>query len=432
LRSAHKKAVAFLKKSSAKNFCPARTGLKGAKGTRSKSFLRRFFSKNRHLSCTFISLLSACAAADPPAFYHQAAIPSAGPGALIATAPYTPAPPGAAAYRVLYNSEDIRGRIVPVSGVVYIPLSPPPPGGRNVIAWAHPTTGIAPACAPSLDSGGIGGITLAQSIPGLADFIAAGDVVTATDYQGLGTQGVHPYLIGQSEGQNILDSVRAARLLPGAHLSGNFAVWGHSQGAQAALFAGQLAASYTPELHLVGVAAAAPPTDMQGELTEPFRSNAGRLLAAWIYYSWAITYNVPITTVVYPQIIPAIDHEAGLCINTLAQGAQAILAARQLNPFWDHPPAATPPWPELFAENSPGHSPPGAPLLIIQGLKDPTVEPHWTESFVSRACARGDVLEFDRMPGVTHLPVAYKALPVVEPWLAARFAGAPAPDNCNE
>ncbi len=375
-------------------------------------------------------LLSACGASDPPAFYSQPAIASAVPGTLIAATPYTPSIPGAAAYRVLYNSEDINGHIIPVSGVVYVPLAPPPPGGRNVVAWAHPTTGIASPCAPSLDTGGIGALTLAQSIPGLGDFIAAGDVVAATDYQGLGTPGVHPYLIGRSEGQNILDSVRAAQRLPGVRLSGNFAVWGHSQGAQAALFAGQLAAAYAPELHLVGVAAAAPPTDMQGELTEPFHSNAGRLLAAYIYYSWSVTYDVPITTVVYPQIIPTIHHEAGLCINSLGQGAQAVLAARALNPFWDHPPASTPPWPAMFAENSPGHSPPGAPLLIVQGLKDPTVEPHWTESFVRGACARGDVVQFDRLPGVAHLQVAYESAPTVEAWIAARFAGAKAPSNC--
>jgi alpha-beta hydrolase superfamily lysophospholipase len=370
-------------------------------------------------------LLTSCSAPRPTAFYAQPARPEAPHGALIAAAPYAATVQGAAAYRVLYNSEDISGHIIPVSGVIYVPMAAPPAGGRHVVAWAHPTTGIAPGCAPSLEADESG------TIPGLADFIAAGDVVTATDYQGMGVPGLHPYLIGQSEGQNILDSVLAARSLPGADLNGDFVVWGHSQGGQAALFAGQLAAAYTPGLHLAGVAAAAPPTDMQGELTEPFHNDSGRLLAAYIYYSWSVTYDVPITTVVYPQVLPAVHQEAGLCINSLGQGLQAILTARKLRrEFWSHPPQSTPPWPALFALNSPGHAPPGAPLLIVQGAADPTVEPHWTESFVAGACRRGAVVDFELLPGVDHLSAARKGLPLVEPWIKARFAGQKAASDC--
>jgi alpha-beta hydrolase superfamily lysophospholipase len=375
--------------------------------------------------------LAGCSTPTPPAFYQQPARAQAGPGAVIALEPLSPSIPGAATYRVLYNSEDINGAIIPVSGVIFIPTAPPPPGGRNTVAWAHATTGIAPACAPSLDTGGIGSPSLADSIPGLQDFISAGDIVAATDYQGMGTPGIHPYLIGKSEGQNILDSVRAAEHLPGADPNGNFVVWGHSQGGQAALFAGQLAATYAPELHLRGVAAAAPPTDMQGELTEPFRSSAGRLLAAYVYYSWSVTYHVPITTVVYPQNIQGIQKIATKCINSIPQAVPAIFAARRLNPFWNHPPAETPPWPALFAENSPGHAPPGAPLLILQGTKDPTVEPHWTTSFAATACANHDTIELQYLKGVHHLDAATKSLPIVEPWIAARFAGEKAPDNCG-
>ncbi len=380
----------------------------------------------------FLPALAACSIPTPGSFYRQAALLNAPHGAPIAVEPFSPTVKGAAAYRVLYNSEDIHGGIIPVSGIIYVPLAPPPPGGRNLVAWAHPTTGIAPGCAPSLDKGVLGGLSFAESIPGLDAFISAGDVVAATDYQGMGVQGVHPYLIGKSEGQNILDSVLAAERLPGADLSGNFVVWGHSQGGQAALFAGQLAASYTPELHLAGVAAAAPPTNMKGELTEKFTGNGGRLLAAYVYHSWSITYHVPITTVVYPQAVPHVDKAAAQCINTLGEGLAAIHAASGLNPvFLKGKPSLTPPWPGLFDENSPGQAPPGGPLLIVQGAKDPTVEPHWTRSFVAAACARHDVVDFQELKGVKHLLIAYKSRPIVEHWIAARFAGEKPPDNCR-
>ena len=54
----------------------------------------------------------------------------------------------------------------------------------------------------------------------------------------------------------MLDSVRAARDLPDSGASDRFAVWGHSQGGHAALYTGELAERYAPDLKLVGVATA--------------------------------------------------------------------------------------------------------------------------------------------------------------------------------
>ena len=50
----------------------------------------------------------------------------------------------------------------------------------------------------------------------------AGYVLAATDYQGLGTPGPHPYLVGAAEAMNALDSVRAARNLTEAGASSDF------------------------------------------------------------------------------------------------------------------------------------------------------------------------------------------------------------------
>jgi hypothetical protein len=372
-----------------------------------------------------LSALAGCGVPKPGPFYETPAA-KAPAGTLISTAPFAPVN-GATAYRILYNSTDIDGRTIAVSGVVYVPTAPPPPGGRNVVAWAHATTGIAPGCAPSL----AGGAAMAASVPGLDGFISAGDVVTATDYPGLGVPGVHPYLIGRSEGAAILDSVRAAGQLPGAALGRKFVVWGHSQGAQAALFAGQMAHGYAPELTLVGVAAAAPVTDLNGELTEPFTGNAGRLLAAYVYYSWSRAYHVPITSVVYPQAVPAVNKTAAQCINNLGEGIAAVLSAGALNPvFLSAPPATTAPWPALFDENSPGHSAPGAALLIVQGSRDPTVEPHWTRSFAKLVCSRHETIAYVEFRGARHLDIAEKSLPVVTAWIRDRFAGRKPPDNC--
>ena len=93
------------------------------------------------------------------------------------------------------------------------------------------------------------------------------------------TRDFYPYLVGDSEGRATLDAARAAVNLPQASASKNVAVWGWSQGGQGALFAGQLAPIYAPELKLVGVAAAAPAGELATLLTD---ANWGWALVALV------------------------------------------------------------------------------------------------------------------------------------------------------
>ena len=150
------------------------------------------------------------------------------------------------------------GKAVAVSGTVSIPKGKAPKGGWPVITWGHGTTGIADACAPSRDSASNpahGSIDYAY--PLLQRWLKAGYAVVRTDYEGLGTPGDHPYLIGRSEGYSMLDMVRAARKLD-KHLGKQVIIAGHSQGGQAALFAASLAPKWTPELKVRGTVALAP------------------------------------------------------------------------------------------------------------------------------------------------------------------------------
>ena len=140
------------------------------------------------------------------------------PGTVIRTEILNGTPEGATAYRMLYRSLGLDGKPTAVSGIAIVPSGPVPPGGRAIVAWAHPTTGVQPQCGPSR-SGGI-----FQSIQGLRAMIARGYIVAATDYPGLGAPGTHPYLIGASEGRSVVVSVRAARQLAGASAGRRFTV----------------------------------------------------------------------------------------------------------------------------------------------------------------------------------------------------------------
>lgn len=162
---------------------------------------------------TFCILVGADAASAQTAFYRAPASEAEGaPGTLVRQEIIDGAPLGATTYRVLYRSTGLDDKPIFVSGVVIVPPGDPPPGGRPIVAWAHPTSGVVPRCAPSL------AIFLFEQIQGLRSFIRDGYVVAATDYPGLGTPETHPYLVGVSEGRAVLDwyGSRARCLAPAA------------------------------------------------------------------------------------------------------------------------------------------------------------------------------------------------------------------------
>jgi hypothetical protein len=67
------------------------------------------------------------------AFYRAAPHEIPGPaGTIIRSDPMAESPAGAKAYRVLYRSRGLRNEPIAVSGVITVPLGPPPPGGRKV------------------------------------------------------------------------------------------------------------------------------------------------------------------------------------------------------------------------------------------------------------------------------------------------------------
>src|ERR1700685_1638972 len=95
--------------------------------------------------------LGSLPAASQHAFYQASESDIAGPtGSLIREEPRSGAAAGATAHKVLYRSTKPDGTAIAVSGIIIVPAGPAPPGGWPIVAWAHPTTGVVPRCAPSL------------------------------------------------------------------------------------------------------------------------------------------------------------------------------------------------------------------------------------------------------------------------------------------
>lgn len=349
------------------------------------------------------------------------------PGSLIRSEVVAGGPSNATSYRVLYRSRGLDGRMAAVSGMVMIPDAPPPSGGRPIVAWAHPTTGVEDQCAPSLAQ------VFFASVQGLDDMLARGYIVAATDYPGLGTAGPHPYLVGISEGRSILDSVRAAAALPDASAGRSFAVWGHSQGGHAALFTGLIAKRYAPEWHLAGVAAAAPATELSTLLKDDIDTDGGRNLTAMTLWSWSRIYGAPLSKVVLPDAVPVIDRLAGLCIERWFDLFPRRAPTQELRRSFLRKEnfADVQPWRRLLTRNTPGLLPREVPVFLAQGTADPLVRPQVTAAYAKELCRHGNAVTYDSVEGTGHAFIARDTAAAAIAWISDRFAGSVPAGNCG-
>jgi pimeloyl-ACP methyl ester carboxylesterase len=331
-------------------------------------------------------------------------------------------------YRIIYRSRGLKNEPIAVSASVIVPQFAAPPTGRPVIAWAHPTTGVAARCAPTLSE------TPFNSIAGLTQFIADNAVVVATDYPGMGVPGINPYLVGESAGRAVLDSIRAVRQMP--DLQGQLgpwnALWGHSQGGHAVLWAGQLHAQYAPELRLSGIAAAAPATNLGELLDDDASTAAGKILVAMAVHSWSNVFGYPVGSIIAAQDIPAIEQAGRDCIDITSSALDALQSVSAISgQYLKTNPATTPPWAATMAKNSPGAMAIKVPVLIVQGESDEIIEPAITKAYARSLCDRGEQATLVMMQGVDHGKAAWQAASRVNSWIMARFEGRPNAGVCR-
>src|SRR5215472_3988825 len=290
---------------------------------------------------------------------------------------------GATAWQILYLSTTVSGARTAVSGTVLVPAAAFP-GTRPVVAYASGTQGWGDQCAASKEMAA-GNFDEQFAVNNL---LSKGWAVVVTDYPGLGTPGDEAYNVGIPEGYAVLDSLRAATLLPGSGLStaAPLAIEGYSQGGGAADWAAQLQPSYAPGLALAGVAAGGTPADRAALAQLDTMCQAQGL----------VTY-------------------AGKSIQDYTVGG--------INPI------SEPKWQAVLDANNLGGTKPHVPLLEYHGLQDEVI-PYSVESALhSQYCAMGVTTQLNGYIG-DHVLTQVVAQTDVVTWISNRFAGLPAPSNC--
>ena len=288
-----------------------------------------------------------------------------------------------------------------------------PAGGWHVVSNEHGTSGVADACAvtDTVAGAGLAGLFGARGVFGIAP-----------DYPGLGTAGVHPYLVARSEGRSALDALRAAGRLArhlGVPVSGRHAVVGLSQGGHAVLSAAAEHAAYASELDIRAFAASGPASVWE----EQWRTGAAidgphLVFHALLVWAWAAHYGWSGPALWAAGLAERVDGVMeSRCLvsvtggetlfDALGESRAAIFAPELLAEYssgaWETY-AAFHDW---FALNRVGPYEQTAPLRIYQGDADDTVlEPH-TRAMVEALRAGGVEVEYEVVSGGGHTDVAF-------------------------
>jgi hypothetical protein len=328
-------------------------------------------------------------------------------------------------WRAVYNSvSGVDGGLRHVSGAFFVPRGDPPQSGWPVISFAHGTTGIDNACGPSTEP------SLMGYLPLIRDFLTQGYAVAASDYEGLGEPGSHPYLEPRTAAFNIIDAVRALRA-KSASVSQSWVAYGSSQGGEAAWAANEFNAYYGDGIDLLGSVALSPVanatgladlawagslTDQQAEYLPLMIAGLGR-------------YNADLAEPAYLHGKVASAMGALIsCQSPVSSSESRSQTAEDLKP---DTPQDVDRLRNALQKIALPQRPLNKPMLVVNGARDETILDQWVASAVSDSCALGGQIQHIEVATATHADLGGDADETIRNWVADRFAGVPAPSNCQ-
>jgi pimeloyl-ACP methyl ester carboxylesterase len=328
------------------------------------------------------------------------------PGASITAA--------AKSYLVLYRSTSVTGKPIAVSGTLAIPKGKPPKGGWPVVSWAHGTSGAADVCAPTRSA--------APVERGVNDWLKAGYAIASTDYEGLGTPGPHPYLIGVSAGRSVTDIVTAAGQLDRS-IGRRWVAAGISQGGHAALWAAAIGQKWAPKLTLLGVDAYAPGSHIHEEveaarsLTTPSPlSVIGALLIGGAVAASPTTIKP--ADALSPAALALLPDVEKRCNAGLGEADSwgGIAPASILRDGYDRSALY-----KLIDANDPRRLRIKVPVFMQQGTADGLVFPAFTDEVVASLKKNGATVDYRKYDGADHDGVFPAGRPDSVSWLKKTF-----------
>ncbi len=374
-------------------------------------------------------------------------------GELIWYCPLETNVPGAQAWRILYRSVDVAGRATAASGMVVAPdgATDEP---RPVISFGHGSVGLSRSATPSLcpdptrdfvpGTSPAAEVFIDHGIIAVNEFIAAGYVVAATDYQGMATAGTHQYLVGVTNGADVLAAAAACQQIPQADAGQRTIGFGWSQGGQAVLCAAEHPEIVPDRVELVGVCALAPSNTTaillyleQAGLPKPHGDGPspepGRYLmvtagSCAAYPDLALEDALTPAGIEFARI--ALPRQV---LKHLSDSAVATAARKRPTTSTDRVPLGPLTWDEQrnydrwqarHAESSPAATGriPNVPVSIYHGEDDVAVPVALSKWYVEQVATQGFTAELTTYPDTSHHGLPYAAKTDYLDWCARRFS----------
>lgn len=373
------------------------------------------------------------AAAVADGFYTPPADLSGRPGRVLkqeaTETMLTPGDVAARAQRIMYTSRSAQGERTAVTGTLITPAGAWfGPGTRPLVSFAVGTQGMADRCAPSrqlqagteYESGTIGGL------------LTRGYAVVVTDYEGLGTPGVHAYVNTVALGHNVLDAARAATRVTTDRVPRSAPVFtfGYSEGGNASAGALEEAARYAPRLNLRGGYVGAVPADL-AKVAEPL--DGSPYVAFLLYSVAALDADYPrlgISDLLNREGRRAVRAAKRTCTDEVLQfgGTRSSDLTRSGRPITQL--LARPDIARVLARLRVGDQAPEVPVVMAHTLLDDVVPFGQARTAARQWCAGGARVAFRTGLALTHVAGAVEAYPKAFSWLEGRVQGLPAPNTC--
>lgn len=331
--------------------------------------------------------------------------------------------------RLLYSSTDgLDGKnLVAVSGVLFLPEGKPPTGGWPLMAWTHGTVGIADICAPSWNG------RQEQDRTHLQFWLKNGYAVVASDYQGLGTAGTHPYLATRPEAYSNLDIIRAVQSAD-FPVSKKVVLFGQSQGAGAAVATATYASEYAPDVGIAGVVATGVPYFSPKALVALQESRPPDRVDPMLGYNMLalslvqrINPEFKLADYVSEDVLPIAQSVQNTCHKDVK--ARVIEEKLTYNRVFKKPP--TEPLVAAFSKMGYPTLKLPVPTFIGTGGKDRDTPPRMQAALVKGACKAGSNIVSKLYPDLDHRGVVPGSTNDSLPFVRSVFAGEELKGNCG-
>ena len=359
-------------------------------------------------------------------------------GKLINHEPLTTGIAGAKAWRVRYVSRDVNGVAHEATGLVIAPAA----DGENrpIVTWCHGTTGLGDAACPSAQPDPAREMTLYYSaeatqqidygVPGLQGFIDAGWVVCATDYQGLGTEGMHQYTVNRTNARDAVNIAHAARQLE-AGAGTALGCIGWSQGGGAAAAVAELDPEDYRDLRLIGTVpmslgvskiALQNPVGVTAALNDPTIPPDSHLVMVLAAHQAANPSTLNLSDVFTPLGIEILEkawntqpvHHLNDTIARLFPLKGPVMKTKPTN--WEA-------WEAAVAAGSAATRKPVAPVLVcIDTFHNGSVVPvSWQTAYIDAAKALGGTVEVRDYPNDDHFSLPQSCVADARAWLTQQL-----------